>query len=510
MSTTYAPLGRAKPSDHASAYSYAMQRDRGRSAVVRWLRPPPRSDGGGSCAGGLPEAGAVEMAVDGQSAVRPVEGVAGPAGRVGAGRVAGPVPWNAGAVPSGGAAGRWARAETRVLDALRAGYARLTGWLRLSPAMLDAVFATGLFMAATAAMRGPIAHQPGVLPLNAALILPLVWRRRAPLASFCVIAGAALVQWACDVRLPTDATLLLGLYAVAAYSARRRTLLAFTILECGVLMATLRWSGARSGTTFVALSALATVAMVLGLNMRSRRARLAALEDRAVRLERERDQQAQLAVAGERARIAREMHDIVTHNLSVMVALADGAAFVQRQSPERATAAMRQVSATGRQAITDMRRFLGLLRADEPDALRHPMPGIGQLPPLVEQVRAAGLPTRLEIGGDPGPVPVAAQLTVYRLVQEALTNTLKHAPSGTSAEVAVDCGPEAVAVTVTDDGIRPAAAGSGPDPDRPAGHGLAGMRERVAAFGGRLTAGPVPGGGWQVAAVLTLTTPESL
>jgi signal transduction histidine kinase len=401
---------------------------------------------------------------------------------------------------------------------LWAGYERLTGWLRLSPAMVDAVFATGLFMAVTAALRGPIMHQPGVLPLNAALTLPLVWRRRAPMTVFCVIAGTALVQWVCDVRLPTDVTLLLGLYAVAAYSARRRTLLAFTILEGGVLLATLRWSGGRGGTTFVALSALATVAMVLGLNMRSRRARLAALEDRAVRLERERDQRAQLAVAGERTRIAREMHDIVTHNLSVMVALADGAAFVQQQSPERATAAMRQVSATGRQAITDMRRFLGLLRADEPDALRHPMPGIGQLPPLVEQVRAAGLPTRLEVAGDPGPVPVAAQLTVYRLVQEALTNTLKHAPAGTSAEVVVDCGREAVGVTVTDDGIVAAAAGSGAvldrssdgSADRPAGHGLAGMRERAAAFGGRLTAGPLPDGGWQVAAVLTLTTPEPL
>lgn len=457
MSTTCAPLGHTDPPARASAYAGAMQGNRGRSAVVRWLRPPPRSDGSGPCAEGLPKA-----------------------------------------------------AQARVPRALWAGYTRLTGWLRLSPAMLDAVFATGLFMAVTAALRGPIAHQPAVLPLNAALILPLVWRRRAPLASFCVIAGAALVQWAGDVRLPTDVTLLLGLYAVAAYSTRRRTLLAFTVLEGGVLLATLRWSGPRSATTFVALSALATVAMVLGLNMRSRRARLAALEDRAVRLERERDQQAQLAVAGERARIAREMHDIVTHNLSVMVALADGAAFVQRQSPERASAAMRQVSATGRQAITDMRRFLGLLRADEPDALRHPMPGIGQLPPLLEQVRAAGLPARLEVAGDPGPVPVAAQLTVYRLVQEALTNTLKHAPSGTSAEVVVDCGPEAVAVTVTDDGIRPAAAASGPDSDRPAGHGLAGMRERVAAFGGRLAAGPLPGGGWQVAAVLTLTTPEPL
>ncbi|MFI0722449.1 sensor histidine kinase [Streptomyces sp. NPDC021224] len=401
------------------------------------------------------------------------------------------------------------RARVRAERVAREGYAWVGTWLRLSPTAVDAVLATGLFMATVAALRVPIGDRPALLlPLHAALVLPLVRRRRAPMTVFCCIAGAAFVQWACDVRIPTDITLLLALYAVAAYSTRRRTLLAFGLLELGILLATLRWSVHDRGTgTFVSLSAMATAAMVLGLNMRSRRDRLAALEDRAVRLERERDQQAQLAVAGERARIAREMHDIVTHNLSVMVALADGAAFAQQQSPERATAAMRQVSATGRQAITDMRRFLGVLRADEPDALRHPMPGIGRLPALVEQVRAAGLPTRLSVTGDPAPVPAAAQLTVYRLVQEALTNTLKHAPAKTRADVRIGCTPEEVTVTVTDDG---AGAGPVPDPGRPAGHGLHGMRERAAAYGGRLTAGPLPGGGWQVAAVLTLTNPEEL
>ncbi|WP_410170110.1 sensor histidine kinase [Actinacidiphila bryophytorum] len=391
----------------------------------------------------------------------------------------------------------------------RAGYARVARWVRLSPPALDAVFAVGLFLASAAALRQPLCGRPMLLvPLHAALVLPLVWRRRAPMAVFCTIAGAALLQWCLDVRIPTDVTLLIALYAVAAYSTRRRTLLAFAVLEGGILLATLRWSmHDRGAGTFVSLSAMATAAMVLGLNMRSRRDRLATLEDRAVRLERERDQQAQLAVAGERARIAREMHDIVTHNLSVMVALADGAVFAQRRSPERAATAMRQVSATGRQAITDMRRFLGVLRADEPDALRHPMPGIGQLPALAEQVRAAGLPTRLEVAGDPAVVPVAAQLTVYRLVQEALTNTLKHASAGASAEVRVECAPEAVAVTVTDDGAGPALPR---DPAASAGHGLPGMRERAAAYGGRLTAGPLPGGGWQVAAVLTLITPEPL
>jgi signal transduction histidine kinase len=413
------------------------------------------------------------------------------------------------AVPSSGgpnaAAGPVARAERLA----RAGYGLLARRLRLSPPAVDAVFAVGLFLATTALLRVPIRHDPGqLLPVHAGLVLPLIWRRRAPAAVFCAVAATALVQWSLDLRIPSDVALLIALYAVAAYSSRRRTLLAFAVLEGGILLATLRWSVHDRGSgTFVSLSAMATAAMVLGLNMRSRRDRLASLEDRAVRLERERDQQSQLAVAGERARIAREMHDIVTHNLSVMVALADGAVFAQRRDQERATAAMRQVSATGRQAITDMRRFLGVLRDDEPDALRHPMPGIGQLPALAEQVRAAGLPIRLAVTGDPAAVPVAAQLTVYRLVQEALTNTLKHAPAGTTAQVRVGCAPEAVTVTVTDDGTGPVVPR---DPAGSAGHGLPGMRERAAAYGGRLTAGPLPEGGWQVAAVLTLTTPEPL
>jgi signal transduction histidine kinase len=243
-------------------------------------------------------------------------------------------------------------------------------------------------------------------------------------------------------------------------------------------------------------------AAVLGANIRIRRAHLASLEDRAIRLERERDQRAQLAVAGERARIAREMHDIITHNLSVMVALADAAVFAQHRDPDQTTAAMRQICGTGRQALTDMRRFLGVLRDDEPDALRHPIPGIAQLESLAEQVRAAGLPVRLEVAGDTPPLPAAAQLTVYRLVQEALTNALKHTPDGTSAEVRVRCETEGVGVTVTDDG--PPVPGS--TPAAPRGHGIHGMRERAAAYGGELEAGPAgPNGGWRVATHLDLT-----
>lgn len=205
-------------------------------------------------------------------------------------------------------------------------------------------------------------------------------------------------------------------------------------------------------------------AAVLGVNVRTTRAYLAAVQERAARLALHQQQQARLAVAEERARITREMHDIVTHNLSVMVALTDAAVYAQHRSPDRATAAMLQISETGRQALTDMRRSLGVLRTGEPDDERHPLPGIAQLEALADQMGAAGLSTHLEVRGGHTHVPATAQLTVYRLVQEALTNTLKHTPADTRATVLVECSAQAVGVDVTDSGPRPAL----PPPHRPA------------------------------------------
>ncbi len=388
---------------------------------------------------------------------------------------------------------------TRCLQLLRAR-------ARLSPTAVDALLVALLFVPTAVVIRDDLRDQPWILALLAGLLVPLVWRRRAPLAVFGAVAATAFVQWLTDVQLSADVGLLIALYSVAAYCDRRRTLLAGAVLEVGIVLNSLSWAP-EDGVVgdIISLTAMAVAAAVIGTNVRTRRAYLASVEDRAVRLERERDQRAQLAVADERARIAREMHDIVSHNLSVMVALADGAVFAQFRSPDTTTAAMQQISRTGRQALTDMRRFLGVLRADEPDALRHPMPGIAQLESLADQVRAAGLPTRLDQTGDPSPVSAAAQLTVYRLVQEALTNTLKHTPVGTRAEVRVRCSAEAVAVDVTDDGAgtdRNAEADGSPS-----GHGIPGMRERAAAYGATLEAGPLPhGGGWRVSARLGLGT----
>ncbi|MBB2914308.1 signal transduction histidine kinase [Streptosporangium becharense] len=375
---------------------------------------------------------------------------------------------------------------------------------RLSPTAFDAFLAAVVFFGCAGLNSQAYQGPPAPLILQVALALPLAWRRRAPLTVFYAIAAVALVQWLADIQLLTDVALLIALYTVAAHSTWRHTLMAAAVLETGILLASVRWAAPHGSflNSLVFLTAVAVAVAVTGVNTRIRRAHLAALHDRAARLERERDQRARLAAANERARIAREMHDIVTHNLSVMVALADGAVFAQHRSPDKTTAALHQISGTGRQALTDMRRSLGVLRAGEPDALRHPMPGIAQLAALTDQMRAAGLPTRLDLRGDPTCVSAAAQLTLYRLTQEALTNTLKHAPPGTRAEVRIHCSPDTLTLEVTDDGPAartPAPVGRTPGPP---GHGIPGMRERAAAYGGTLHAGPLPGRGWRVRATL--------
>ncbi|MDH6131876.1 signal transduction histidine kinase [Kitasatospora sp. MAA4] len=379
------------------------------------------------------------------------------------------------------------------------------------PTTVDFGFALVVLVLTAATHGRHLHHHPGVWLLQVALVLPLTFRRRAPYAVFGVTAGVAFVQWLTSAGMPADIAVLLALYTVAAHCPRRRTLVAYGIAELGVVLAVTRWLPHNAydspleswcKAAFM-LSGATTAAAVLGLNVRARRAQLVALRERARELELQRDQQAALAVAEERSRIAREMHDIVTHNLSVMVALADGAAYANPHAPDRATAAMRQSAETGRQALTDMRRFLGVLRADEPDALRHPQPGLGQLEALTAQVRAAGLPTELRLDGEVGGISPGAQLTVYRLVQESLTNTLKHTAPGARAVVMVRCSADAVQVEVRDDG-RAVPGGSSAGGPAHVGHGLAGMRDRAAAYGGELSAGPLPGGGWRVAVTLDL------
>src|SRR5450756_515315 len=211
------------------------------------------------------------------------------------------------------------------------------------------------------------------------------------------------------------------------------------------------------------------------------------------------------SAATERTRIAREVHDIVTHSLSVMVALADGAAAASMSSPPRPRAAMRQVAATGRQAIGEMRRIVSTLRtddADEDDDAGRPLPGLDDMEDLLAQVRSAGLPVRLTVTGQPRPLPPGAQLAVYRIIQESLTNVRKHASSAAAAGVTLRYRDDGVEAEISNDGPVAYGRPRGSTPADTGGHGITGMRERAAAYGGSVAAGPRPEGGWLVLAQL--------
>ncbi|MGP9693837.1 sensor histidine kinase [Brachybacterium sp. AOP25-B2-12] len=219
--------------------------------------------------------------------------------------------------------------------------------------------------------------------------------------------------------------------------------------------------------------------------------------ERAVQAERDREQRAALAVADERARIAREMHDVVAHSLSVIIAQADGGRFVATQDPAQAVRVLETIGTTGRAALADMRSLLGVLRHDEESSFG-PQPDLGALPDLLDRVRATGLGVHDEITGPLGDLPPSLGLSMFRLVQEALTNVLKHAGPGASASVRVRRSPTELAIDVLDDGRGHDPASDGQ------GQGLTGMRERVALHGGTLAAGPLPGGGFRVSARIPL------
>jgi signal transduction histidine kinase len=350
-------------------------------------------------------------------------------------------------------------------------------------------------------------NEPGLFSeyvvFSALLVAPLVWRRRFPLSTFAFTAVVALAQWIVNVKLAADVTLLVYLYTVANRYPMRVGVLAAAVVEAGTVMAAIRWPLThRWIETFLLLSGPVVASLLLGVNVRHRRNSLSALTERAEQLERERDQQARIAAAAERTRIAREMHDVVAHSLSVMVTLSKGAALKQAAEPERANMAMRQVAATGHQALDEMRRLLGVLRTEDAPDSRQPQPGLAQLDGLFDQVRATGLAAELTVTGTPTAMPPGAGLTVYRIVQEALTNTLKHAAGATRIRVAIAYRPDSVTVDAHDDGarrhVRPEA--------RTAGHGLTGMRERAAVYGGAVSAGPDPTGGWHIHAHLPMTT----
>jgi signal transduction histidine kinase len=403
----------------------------------------------------------------------------------------------------------------------------LRDWDHRFAVLVDATIALGLFFVCS----GWFGHVGHVGPRHidvgfvAGLTLPLIFRRRAPFAVFLVIGVVGLTQWSITASpLLADCALLVALYSVAAVSEWLFVAVAAVVLEVGVILATVSWAPAAGSDfkSWVFLTGMVCVALLTGAVVRALRSQMGWLAERADRLELERDQQASIAAAAERARIAREMHDVVSHNLQVMVTLADGAAVAAPANPERAREAMTEVSMTGRQALGDMRRMLGLLRDDDSDsgngigggrgtAEFAPQPGLGELATLIERVCSTGLPVTLERSGDAFELSEAAGLTVYRIIQEALTNTLKHAVAPDRVIVTLAFADPDLTVRVTDNGrgsagvpapVGSTAAGTETTGPNRGGHGVAGMTERATAFGGTLTAGPGPDGGWSVATTL--------
>ncbi|MET9789835.1 sensor histidine kinase [Streptomyces canus] len=345
----------------------------------------------------------------------------------------------------------------------------------------------------------------GMLALQIGLVLPLLWRRRKPVVAFGVIAAVFVLQWSLGAALRADVALFVALYSLALHGRLRQLPWACAAMACAMVLVAVRVSSAVSiGDALFFLLSTATAALALGLMVRIRRAQLAGLRDRAARLEIERDQRSRLATATERTRVAREMHDIVGHNLSVIITLADAGAYATDIAPERGKEALQLIGDTGRQALGELRRVLGVLRetADGPPDRPElsPQPGIADIEALCAKVRAAGLEVVYRTSGDVDTLDSGVQLTVYRIVQEALTNTLKHADPGTRVHLAVLVEDSRLTIRVLDTG--PATL---PGPPNEEGHGLVGMRERAALYGGTVSAGPAGGGGWSVEAVLDLT-----
>jgi signal transduction histidine kinase len=336
--------------------------------------------------------------------------------------------------------------------------------------------------------------------LTVALVGPLAVRRRWPVAVFawCFVIAAASGWWA--MQISWSPALPVALYSIAAARARRAALIAAALLAAAAVVASLHVVPNGWAESAVSLIACVVAALGLGLYSAARYALVAELRERARRLELERDQQGQLAAAAERARIAREMHDIVAHHLTAIVALSEGAAVQVRRAPERAEAAMSEVASTGRLALRDTRQLLGVLREDHVPAELVPLSGDVSVGQLVERVRSAGLPVRYETAGDSSAASSTIQLCVYRVIQEALTNTMKHAGRGARATVRVQYAPAEIVVLAEDDG-----QGAATLPLPSSGHGLEGMRERVKAFGGDVSSGPRTPHGWTVSARLPVS-----
>jgi signal transduction histidine kinase len=378
--------------------------------------------------------------------------------------------------------------------------------IRARPSLVDGVLAVGLGVLAQGMVWSGRVAGPRVAVAALFLLVgfPLIVRRRLPLVPVVLLMTAIAVQSVATSDAAEGVPLLLpalaSAYAVAAYGSRRVALagLLVAMAGCGVQIAfdPLARTAEQlwAATVFVLLVA---AAWLVGLAVQGRR------EASALQAQTEQAEEAQrAAIAAERVRIARELHDMIAHNVSVVVVQSVAAQGVLEDQPTRAREPLAHIERSGRQALTELRRLLDVMRdQDEPPELREPHPGLAQLATLVDSVRSTGLPVTLQIDGEPPPDSAAVGPSVYRIVQESLTNVLKHAGDA-RVNVRVSCGAAAVDVVVEDDGPGRSENGAAPP-----GYGLAGMRERAALFGGTFTAGNRGGGGFEVRAHLPIPQP---
>ncbi|MFJ8636121.1 sensor histidine kinase [Streptomyces sp. NPDC093568] len=398
---------------------------------------------------------------------------------------------------------------------------RLYDFIRRHPTWVDgfwAVFLLGISVVAVTVRDEGGQNSPGsdseaaIVVVVVLLCLVIALRRRMPEKMLLLAIGVGIAQLVLNVATtPANFAFLVITYTVAATGARWASRLALGVGLCAAPLAQLRWPEEESSVLGnVALVIFMTVpfalAWVLGDSIRTRRAYYEQLEERATRLEKEREAQSKVAVAAERARIARELHDVVAHNVSVMVVQADGAAYVLDSAPDQAKKALETISSTGRQALAEMRRLLGVLRTGEHQETGEyvPQPDVEQIDDLIQQCRTSGLPVDFKVEGNPRPLPSGVELTAYRIVQEALTNTRKHGGPNAGASVRLVYFDDGLGLLVEDDGKgapHELYEDGGADGR---GHGLIGMRERVGMVGGTLDAGPRPGGGFRISALLPL------
>jgi signal transduction histidine kinase len=390
------------------------------------------------------------------------------------------------------------------------------------PGVMDAVVMLVFAVPATAVVLFPYDHEPAPAALGFVAMgtAALAWRRHRPVAVAAAMGVLAALCVAATGRLSGfELGIGLAVYAVAVARPARVTWGTGTVLVATTTLAVWLWEqpvtdpsagsagDAAAPLTDDRLTSVAGVliftlgAIAIGSSVRSRRLHLRELVERADALARDRERQAELARVSERNRIAREMHDVVAHSLSVMVALADGAGAALDRAPDSSRAALAELATTGRTALADMRRVLGVL--NEGDAPLEPQPGSPGLDALVERFRAAGVPVVADGLHTELPADAGFQLTVYRVVQEALTNTLRHAPGTPSAELTIHRDAAGVRIEVTDHGPRlPLVTSEGSH------RGLVGMAERVQAYGGHVSSGPWQDG-WRVRVTLPWEEPDS-